>query len=361
MCHRGMSRTFQIPLPFPKMTVLENVMVGAQFGGARPTGRIAPQACRRSAGLRAIPVAHDTPARCCNAVQLKRLDLARAWACQPKLMLLDELASGLTPTELDDMIALIKRIRDHGVTIIAVEHIMRVIMGICDRILVIQYGSPIAEGRPTMCCAIPKSSKPILAQRKWLPSGAAASNSALMGGASCSKSRNIDASYDFLQVLWDVSLDVQEGEFVALIGPNGAGKTTTLRTTAGLMRPKKGQVVFNGKRSAGLKPHEISRMGLAYVSESLNLFTNMTVRENLLLGAYSVPDKAQRDENLSFVFELFPRLKERAGQLAGTMSGGERKMLAIARAIMSSPRAMLIDEPSLGLAPISLTRSFRAW
>jgi branched-chain amino acid transport system ATP-binding protein len=163
--------------------------------------------------------------------------------------------------------------------------------------------------------------------------------------------KNIDASYDFLQVLWDVSLLVQEGEFVALIGPNGAGKTTTLRATAGLMRAKKGQIIFNGKTITGLKPHQISRMNLAYVSESLNLFTNMTVRENLLLGAYSVQDKSQRDENLRFVFELFPRLEERAGQLAGTMSGGERKMLAIARAIMSDPRAMLIDEPSLGLAP----------
>ena len=163
--------------------------------------------------------------------------------------------------------------------------------------------------------------------------------------------KNIDASYDFLQVLWDVSLAVEEGEFVALIGPNGAGKTTTLRATAGLMRPRKGQVIFNGKVISGLKPYEISRMSLAYVSESLNLFTNMTVLENLILGAYSVHDKAQRDENLNFVYELFPRLKERAGQLAGTMSGGERKMLAIARAIMSGPRAMLIDEPSLGLAP----------
>lgn len=148
MCHRGMSRTFQIPLPFPRMSVLENVMVGAQFG-ARGRHDASPQK-RAEDALDFVQFAlpHDTPARWCNAAQLKRLDLARAWACQPKLMLLDELASGLTPTELDDMIALIKRIRDHGVTIIAVEHIMRVIMGICDRILVIQYGSPIAEGLP---------------------------------------------------------------------------------------------------------------------------------------------------------------------------------------------------------------------
>ncbi len=163
--------------------------------------------------------------------------------------------------------------------------------------------------------------------------------------------KNIDASYDFLQVLWDVSLLVQEGEFVALVGPNGAGKTSTLRVTAGLLRPSAGKVIFDGKPISGLQPFQISRMGLAYVSESLNLFTNMSVRENLLLGAYSIHDKNQREEILQFVFQLFPRLEERARQLAGTMSGGERKMLAIARGIMSSPRAMLIDEPSLGLAP----------
>jgi branched-chain amino acid transport system ATP-binding protein len=156
MCHHGMSRTFQIPLPFPKMTVLENVMVGAQFG---VHGRHAASPRKRAEDALdfvQFPLPHDTPAKWCNAVQLKRLDLARAWACQPKLMLLDELASGLSPTELDEMIALIKRIRDHGVTIIAVEHIMRVIMGICDRILVIQYGSPIAEGLPNDVLRDPK-------------------------------------------------------------------------------------------------------------------------------------------------------------------------------------------------------------
>ena len=162
---------------------------------------------------------------------------------------------------------------------------------------------------------------------------------------------NIDASYDFLQVLWGVSLSVQEGEFVALIGPNGAGKTTTLRTIAGLLRPSAGKVIFNGTPISDLRPYQISRMGLAYVSESLNLFTNMSVRENLLLGAYSIRDKNQREETLQFVFQLFPRLEERARQLAGTMSGGERKMVAIGRGIMSNPRMILVDEPSLGLAP----------
>ncbi len=156
MCRKGMSRTFQIPLPFPKLTVLENVMVGAQFGGGSSHRVPAKQRALEALEFVQFPLPPDTVARCCNAVQLKRLDLARAWACGPRLMLLDELASGLTPTELDEMIALIKRIRDQGVTIIAVEHIMRVIMGICNRILVIQYGSPLAEGLPADVLRDPK-------------------------------------------------------------------------------------------------------------------------------------------------------------------------------------------------------------
>ncbi len=157
MCRRGMSRTFQIPLPFPRLTVLENVMVGAIFGNVQNTGKKSPKE-RAIAALEFVqfPETYDIPASRLNAVQLKRLDLARAMACAPKLLLLDELASGLTPGELDTMIALIKRIRDTGVTIIAVEHIMRVIKGICDNIMVIQYGAKIAEGTPDDVLQDPK-------------------------------------------------------------------------------------------------------------------------------------------------------------------------------------------------------------
>lgn len=172
--------------------------------------------------------------------------------------------------------------------------------------------------------------------------------------------KNLNAGYDFLQVLWDVSLSVEQGEFVALIGPNGAGKSTTLRSISGLLPPKGGEVLFKGKPINKYKAHEVSRMGISYVSEQLNLFTDMSVEENLLLGAYAVPDKAEQQETLQFIFELFPRLAERKRQLAGTMSGGERKMLAIARGMMSNPELMLVDEPSLGLQPSLVTDVFRS-
>jgi branched-chain amino acid transport system ATP-binding protein len=162
---------------------------------------------------------------------------------------------------------------------------------------------------------------------------------------------NIDAGYGFLQVLWDVSLHVEEGEFVALVGPNGAGKTTTLRTIAGLIDPTEGEIVFQGERLNDVPAHELCRRGISYISETLNLFTQMTVEENLLLGAFIIDDRAVQQETLTFVYELFPRLEERQGQLAGTLSGGERKMLAIGRGIMSNPKLLLVDEPSLGLAP----------
>ena len=171
---------------------------------------------------------------------------------------------------------------------------------------------------------------------------------------------DVNASYDFLQILWDVSLHVTEGEFVALLGPNGAGKTTTLRTTAGLITAKGGEIVFKDKSINHLPAHLISRIGISYISEDLNLFTNMSVRENLLLGAYAMNDKKRELETLEFVYHLFPRLKEREKQLAGTMSGGERKMLAIARGMMSDPELLLVDEPSLGLAPHLTHDVFRA-
>lgn len=148
MCRLGMARTFQIPRPFPKLTVLENVKVGAVFGA--PDGNSKPATIRAMEALEFVNFSQppDTPAEHLNAVQLKRLDLARAMACQPKILLLDELASGLTPGELESIMSLIRRIRNTGVTVIAVEHIMRLIKGICDEVMVIQYGQTIAEGTP---------------------------------------------------------------------------------------------------------------------------------------------------------------------------------------------------------------------
>jgi branched-chain amino acid transport system ATP-binding protein len=172
--------------------------------------------------------------------------------------------------------------------------------------------------------------------------------------------KNIDVAYGFLQVLWKVSIAVDAGEYVCLVGPNGAGKTTMLKAIMGLLAPKNGDILFNGQTIGGLPGNKVCQKGIGYISEGANLFTGMTVRDNLLMGAYTVKDRKQLKESLDFVLHLFPRLKEREKQLAGTMSGGERKMLAIARGIMAVPSLLLVDEPSLGLAPLVTNDVFDA-
>jgi len=170
----------------------------------------------------------------------------------------------------------------------------------------------------------------------------------------------LQASYDQLQVLWDVSLSVKEGEFVALIGSNGAGKTTTLRAISGVLKLKAGQVSFLGKPVTNLSPHLVCQRGISFITEELNLFEGMTVQENLLLGAYNCKDGKKIKALQTEVFDLFPILSERQSQLAGTLSGGERRMLAVARGLMSEPRLLMVDEPSLGLAPKVVLSVFNA-
>ncbi len=170
--------------------------------------------------------------------------------------------------------------------------------------------------------------------------------------------KNLNAGYGYLQILRDVSLHIDKGEYVGIVGPNGAGKSTTMKTIAGLLSPMSGSVIFNGEDITGLPASAVAKKGISFVSEEMNLFVNMTVQENLYMGAYTIKEKSLQKERLDFVFELFPRLAERRKQLAGTMSGGERKMLAIGRGMMSNPLLMLVDEPSFGLAPQLTTSVF---
>lgn len=171
---------------------------------------------------------------------------------------------------------------------------------------------------------------------------------------------NLQAGYGDLQVLWDVSMVIEEGEFVVLLGPNGAGKTTTIRAVTGVIPIMRGEVKYKGKPLNGLPGHDIQQLGISYVTEDLNLFPQMSVADNLLVGAYNVRDKEQIRKLLLEVYELFPRLEERRKQLAGTLSGGERKMLGIGRGLMASPQLLLVDEPSLGLAPLVSTLALEA-
>lgn len=169
---------------------------------------------------------------------------------------------------------------------------------------------------------------------------------------------NVNVNYGVIQVLWNISFDVEKREIVSIVGPNGSGKTTLLKAIAGLIPPSSGKIEFEGERTDGKPAHEMVEKGVCYVPEGRRVFPEMTVLENLELGAYGRRGRKRRNENLKRIFELFPILKERKTQLAGTLSGGEMQMLSIARALMGMPKVLLLDEPSLGLAPIMVLKIF---
>jgi len=170
--------------------------------------------------------------------------------------------------------------------------------------------------------------------------------------------KNLSVSYGAINALHGISLQIKDGDIVTLIGANGAGKTTTLKTISGLLKTRGGEILLDGRNIENLKPHQIVKLGISHVPEGRMVFANLTVRENLAMGAYLQRDKAAIRAELDFVFAMFPRLKERESQIAGTLSGGEQQMLAIGRALMSRPKFLMMDEPSLGIAPLLVKTIF---
>ena len=170
--------------------------------------------------------------------------------------------------------------------------------------------------------------------------------------------KDLFVSYGMMEVLHGISLNVQTGELVSVIGPNGAGKTTLIKTIMGLVQPKSGAVLYDGQDISHIPAHKRAEMGIGYVPEGRHVFGRLTVEENLAIGAYSSKDKEKLKKNIEMVYDIFPRLGERREQLARTMSGGEQQMLAMGRALMSKPKIILMDEPSMGLSPIFVNEIF---
>jgi len=170
--------------------------------------------------------------------------------------------------------------------------------------------------------------------------------------------KNLVVNYGVITALQGISLEVKQGAIVTLIGANGAGKTTTLKAISGLLKTRGGEILYEGRNIAGMPAHKIVQLGMAHVPEGRMVFANLTVMENLMMGAYLQRDKKRIKTELDFIFSVFPRLKERETQIAGTLSGGEQQMLAIGRALMSTPRFLMLDEPSLGLAPLLVKTIF---
>jgi len=174
------------------------------------------------------------------------------------------------------------------------------------------------------------------------------------------EAKNLNVFYGVLHVLKSINITIFRGEIVALVGPNGAGKTTLLRTINGLVKPRTGEINFEGRNVTNMPPHILAKMGLAHVPEGRRIFANLSVHENLLMGAYLRKGDQEFEEDLEYIFSLFPRLKERLYQNAGSLSGGEQQMLALGRALIAKPKVLLLDEPSLGLAPVVVDGIFEA-
>lgn len=170
--------------------------------------------------------------------------------------------------------------------------------------------------------------------------------------------KNLDVHYGVIQAIKDVSFEVNEGEIVTLIGANGAGKTTTMQSIMGLIHPSRGEIYYDGQKINGIPSHKIVKLGMTQVPEGRRIFSELTVYENLLMGAYTRTDKDGIEKDLKDIYALFPRLEERRNQIAGTLSGGEQQMLAMGRAIMSKPKLLMLDEPSMGLSPLLVDQVF---
>ena len=349
-------RTFQTPKLLPELSAIENVMLGGytaerasglevalRLPRARREQRALEARARRyldfvGLGERDVAEAGDL-----SHGQQRLAEIARAMIGTPRLLLLDEPAAGLSLAELDRLGALIDSIRALGVTVVIVEHRLELVASICSRVTVLDRGTVLAGGTPAEVFSNPAVVRAYMGARKV---GATVTGPLL-------RVEDMSVGYGHVGVLEHVSLEVAPGSIVALVGSNGAGKSTMLRAISGLLRPQGGRIVLDGRDITGARPDRIVEAGILHVAEGRRLFRRQTVMDNLELGLYgaSVPREAEA-RRYERIFELFPALAERRRDRAGVLSGGQQQMLAVAQALMREPRLLMLDEPSLGLAPV---------
>jgi branched-chain amino acid transport system ATP-binding protein len=345
----GISRAHQIPRPFGRMSVHQNLLVAADAAGGRSSaaGRDVDDVLELC-GLadRAGREAGTLP-----LLDLKRLEVARALALQPRLLLLDEVAAGLVAHEIDEITELIAGVHRRGVTIILVEHVQALVQALAERVIVLDFGRRIATGTPSEVAADPEVVRVYLGRGETTAIGSERPPAEEPARPAVLRAERVSVDYGKLRALRSVDFEVRESEVVAVLGANGAGKSSLARTLAGLVPAAEGRIVLGGEDVTTRLGHARARKGIALCHEGRRLFSELKVRENLELAAYSGASTGHRDDLFARVYDLFPLLRDRADAYAGDLSGGQQQMVAIARALMSEPRIAIFDELSLGLAP----------
>jgi ABC-type branched-subunit amino acid transport system ATPase component len=356
IAREGLARTYQTTQLFSNMSVIDNVLVAlrggrlswlSMFAPDRDTeGRALAESLLVFVGYRG---ALDTLAGALPHVDKRLVEIARALALSPAVLLLDEPAAGLYDGDTARLGTLLAELSRFGIVVVLVEHDMTLVMGVSNHVVVLDAGSKIAEGPPAQVAADPAVLK------AYLGEGAGADRAARRAALPAAQeellvTRGLRAGYGAVNVLRDIALTVARGEMVAVLGPNGAGKSTLMRALSGLGRPVDGEICFLGGNISRLGADKIAARGLILVPEGRQVFPELSVRDNLILGAYSRPDSDIRDR-VEALFARFSPLQARRNQRAGLLSGGEQQMLAIARGLMAQPKVLMLDEPSLGLAP----------